>query len=1348
MSQDPSGDSEAPDELPLSSESDIPDELALDDDESSALGELGHIQELSLSPECTPQSAHVDNQAATSAGEPSGHGGLEAAEEEESEVMIPEIAPVSVFKRRGRPNKDLQWLMRDLLGTGAEAPRSSSPAGVASRGATEASESSAVALATTTADLKALVKRTDLPSDWFERPLLKRPILGLCPLPEVAGCLEAVAEMIAVAGKEAVIDLEVVKVFEEVLQNDKWHLASQVVLAEKLGVDRYKLSAAIPQLAGALYLSSRAKRTKLESDAALQVPREGLLLFIELCAYDETPLPVRMQNESGHTKGTQRPSSGALVPWSESQTHHMSVLSRTSTLLAGVRNVGGQQKILQTFQESGFILKRGDAYIMVVGGCVCPLQVLDRCTAPALEEAQLRISSVSRGASCFQDAMRIVCTDANAANTAAERMIVKERCGWSALHTQCEIHKTSACHVKTFVLLDDNVRGMVHCALSLRQGAAMTRFRRCLGEEVASRFEVKAGAPPRDAQEHKRKLLRLFASHGPSLPTRHVLLALCPNGDWRAPRVQHFVPARELGKVDRAAVMAHVTGGLLTALCARQPDLYPRHRWTGADIATDMLGLLESCHNLLSTTYLRFAASFEARSRASRILAGVADVGGARMQPAGENPALEGAGEAAGDGGDAGDAGRVGQDPDAPDQPDATEGSSASWAAVNTMHRRMATEWILRKPLTEMIVQRQVMEPLRRMLAAQFEVAGEAWDIDQAAKVLDGSATEGTINWACREYRLVIAATCQEEKRFFQQLHLLFEEPVLWSALPAKAFTLHYRALVFKMLSRMGCCVQELHQHPHEQLPFQLFRLLREPELAGQLLQIPTCRWDAWSMAMREKHPALADADFYAKLAAVALMAWKDISRIEAKHASIRRILYQRSTHTHSLEFGSLSADWCFLQARRGSQRMMGAARDLGKARRAHHRSSQHSSKAHRPTMNSGTPPNGVCNILVSVSRLRFWKKSDGCHSWPCQAQVKKKATKQRGRRGWGGPWRAYIRKVTLGQKGKPDFKKLRASYDEDIASGKVDIKALRIAGAAARAVGKSAPPTKGASAFGPQGRHLKLRGLQDLRASLRAFAQSEELDFCASGVGQQALRAGVGLADCLSLARSAMKARAAEARQRREKNVSLLQAFEEDLGKQKLAAAIEEFPWLATASARPEPAPGGLLLRVGGPDLDKLKESVAWAYASKASKLSAGLAGTWSELHSTLMEKDCGSCAAPGDPPATECLTAGVCLCSASGRRLKQLRTRLYASMKKSFAPGTPHRDLLSSACVVLRITGSPPRPGVDTMGDQATSVDFFFHIGLMYWSPYRPTMMRVLPVEGAQGDTGNTNRIYVKAP
>lgn len=91
--------------------------------------------------------------------------------------------------------------------------------------------------------------------------------------------------------------------------------------------------------------------------------------------------------------------------------------------------------------------------------------------------------------------------------------------------------------------------------------------------------------------------------------------------------------------------------------------------------------------------------------------------------------------------------------------------------------------------------------------------------------------------------------------------------------------------------------------------------------MATELLQLPDCQWDEWSLSMRAAHPELAGDDFFAKLAFTSCFAWKDISGVEARHATVRRHLSVASLQTHQETLQTLSAHWCFRQARKASAR-------------------------------------------------------------------------------------------------------------------------------------------------------------------------------------------------------------------------------------------------------------------------------------------------------------------------------------------------------------------------------------------------------------------------------------------
>lgn len=892
----------------------LPSELPLTD--SEAAKEDGLPDELPLSP-----SQGLPVEAPIESGDGARSGEQDIDEEPEVASLGAEdsthIEQVSVFaRRRGRPNRPLQEALRDALGEADPCPTSDAQQGTGRHKQQVVAVGSAVVRHTSAEEARTLAKATSLTAQQVSA-LDKRPVVGLCPLSPLAGALDQAMELIQRCPEQHV-DPTVMSLAAAVLDPERFHLASKSVLAGHSDSDRRKLSRALPLLAGALFHNCRSKRARLEAAVVHKVERGNLLMYVDFVAYDETPLPVRLVGESGAVGSNGASGELALPGQDISLLGHPGKDMAVRPLEDSWQGAKGSQKVVQTFQETGMLLKANGIFVGIIGKAICPLAVVEATSAKAIREQQLRVSPVGLGSACFSSAVRAVCTDSAASNFAAERGISQDRSSFSSLHTPCDVHKTSGVYTKSFILLDSTIRGMVSCALSLQQSSAMVRFRKALREEIASRFEIRAGPISRDAVRHKKALLHLFVSHGPALAVRQVLLVLCPNGDWRAPKVQHIVPPGQLASANREDLLERVTAGIMTALAAKQPESYPRHRWTGADIAVDRLGIIESCHKLLSTSYARFVASFEIASRAAGLLAQGARLVG-ETQPQVALLTLADSPEA---GGFAGEAAARGEIPGV--GPAQEEGNSAAdggsmWSEINTSRRRAGAEWLSTQPLAHLILLRTAMEPLRRLLANQFRVAGVEWERDQLKATLD-ALHRGEASWGAREYRLGIAASCADEDRFFMCLNMLFVSPELWQAMPTEGFTVKFRALTFKLLSRLGCGVLDMLKHPHEQLPYKLFELLHKPEASAELLQIPDCMWDEWSLSLRRAHPSLEGEEFLAKLSFVGHLAWKDISALESRHASVRRLVHSASVQTHRQSFPELSAQWCFLQARKAHE--------------------------------------------------------------------------------------------------------------------------------------------------------------------------------------------------------------------------------------------------------------------------------------------------------------------------------------------------------------------------------------------------------------------------------------------
>ena len=122
---------------------------------------------------------------------------------------------------------------------------------------------------------------------------------------------------------------------------------------------------------------------------------------------------------------------------------------------------------------------------------------------------------------------------------------------WAAVHEGCDIHVLPGAFTKIFRLAVDDVRGLLHHALSLGQGSHLDLFRKALRLELRHRgLVLRQGAPPAHVQQRN-----------------------------------------ELA--------------FLTALAGSKYEVFARSRWTGSDLATDCCGILQRVSALGSSVYAR-----------------------------------------------------------------------------------------------------------------------------------------------------------------------------------------------------------------------------------------------------------------------------------------------------------------------------------------------------------------------------------------------------------------------------------------------------------------------------------------------------------------------------------------------------------------------------------------------------------------------------------------------------------------------------------------------------------------------------------------------------------------------
>ena len=158
--------------------------------------------------------------------------------------------------------------------------------------------------------------------------------------------------------------------------------------------------------------------------------------------------------------------------------------------------------------------------------------------------------------------------------------------------------------------------------------------------------------------------------------------------------------------------------------------MFPRHQWTGCDLACDEVGLLLSVHTDLHDSYLAFLVSCGVKrarpfvpASGPSAAAALPDCPALQRQQGGCNGEDE-------DGDDDGDGSEdeVALQGDAEAVPDAdwSRGvTETDWHTMNKQYRLGGYNFVVAAPLAELLMLRTCVEPFRHLLAAHLLLSGE-----------------------------------------------------------------------------------------------------------------------------------------------------------------------------------------------------------------------------------------------------------------------------------------------------------------------------------------------------------------------------------------------------------------------------------------------------------------------------------------------------------------------------------------------------------------------------------------------------------------------------------------------
>ena len=786
------------------------------------------------------------------------------------------------------------------------------------------------------------------------------------------------------------------------------------------GVEPHKLEPLLGLLVNALLHVNRHGRARLE--AMMANSGVELILFAELCRYDETPMRVTHQHRvqtapdvSLGTAAAESSLSGQPIP--EAEVGHSSGLSMKAASIA---------KMFSTQQQFAMLLKckvdeslDKEELIALSGSTLSWNQLLGSGTSACMLTALLETSAVSETTAAFGVRVRMVTTDKAPANLVTERMLTQSRQGsMPSIHLHCHVHKAATTLSKGITLLEGEVSGLINFALTLSVGAAMVHFRKALLQLVSERLVLIRGAPPAQAVAYRERMLQLFGSSGSRSSEKQHLLRTYANGDWRnSHQVEHYIPP---GLVcDEAEVRQRVTEAIVFALSHRTFATFPRHRWLGAEVATDQVGLAVALHNLGALAFPRMATVADLERPNDPPLA----AGAVASDPAG--------GEAEADMSDRQPL------PAVPGLPApalaAPEERAGSWsqqqattdinqAEENAKRTRIVLKWLATRPFPKLCILRQYLQPMIGILQHYISRSGDTWQTELNVQTL----SEAQVGVDHRAGAILDLVQQIAETKLIQQIRASTNAES-WQWFPKEALNLQHQALAFRVSSKLGCLATLYLVAPTKTYPLRLFQLLIDPRYVDEVQAQSPCVFDDFTRSFLEKYPgpSLTSPAALGSLRFMSMISSIETVGLEWAHGRVHRLITSQQVQTHVPGMPFINAQFVCQQFCKGDSLIRKPGHNLLRQRR----------RVHAGEM----------------------------------ARPKAKAKQHRGS---GGAWRAFVSMSTRGQRGRVNFQQLGLAYRAAQAEDAGALQEARRVGAAATARAR----TTRAAAFGPPLRQLKRR--------------------------------------------------------------------------------------------------------------------------------------------------------------------------------------------------------------------------------------------------------------------------------
>ena len=796
----------------------------------------------------------------------------------------------------------------------------------------ETPPSSALALALCTQTQTSLQTLSRTTSDLFSKGAVENSILTMMvalrrnPLTPLVK-----STALALTVPRAECTLEHTQLVQTLLYNVQSTSASLVTLAHFSKAKRNRVSLTKSFIFGGLYCANEylsqlifaAFLNKLKdlkefqeskgSDLAFAVTAgadsessEKLLVKARAYEHDETPLPLRYR-----------------VTCCEED-----LLGPGTTM-----NRVAMCKIMQMTGRWAVVFKKGGKYATGIGNQLAPLQLVDRNTSENIVQCLRKVLSLPESYTQLEAEHDVVavCTDAFGANGLAEGSQYRDAPGTKRIHLKCCVHKCNTATKRGLREFDFDISAMIGMSLALNQGMAMTKFR---ADGVAllrpPYLNVQFGSPGLKAARYSKAVLDLYMTHtldpGPGhlrARLKRTIIEKFLNGEWWVTdEVQVWIVAEQPTLIPKQwdALLGYIVFWIAYALFRRAPHTFPRSRWTRMEDTLEDIGLLFHIHCILDRLYPLWAELapalkvvppplplLERGESLQKLLEDDYGQDNDQSQNANAETSVVSVAAVADSGAAPGDRGA---DAELRTEAAAKE-SSQAWAEENRKNKKLARDWISRKPLARVSIMRQLIEPQRKWMKTFLQISGKKWDKKQELC---------QIRTGRREYRVCILQQGTLTRQCLQQLAELVAGPAPWEVFHISSITQKNANIIFRSVAAQHAADFKLLLAPSTVLPIFMFALLLDPDTAmraaermvGLIENGFSCMFDVWSLAHIRiffTKELLLGPDSIAVLTIIAIILRIDVAVIEAHHAQARRILRSRSNQTVKLLFAMLNGE-------------------------------------------------------------------------------------------------------------------------------------------------------------------------------------------------------------------------------------------------------------------------------------------------------------------------------------------------------------------------------------------------------------------------------------------------------